>query len=179
MALTITNTEVFKDGDARVMKFDGATSVLTLGSTLVLGTEFTFIGWFALGDTGAFMAVAGFQAPASDSYPLLFSYGATTIYTHDGTSATSVIDADLFDGNWHQVGVVRNGTNVKFYLDGAQTGVDKTLGTNNALSINRIGNRNGAFNYAGKMSDVRAYSGLLTAAEISQMFTNERAKYNV
>ena len=110
------------------------------------------------------------------SFDYKYEYQETpNVYGTDG--ANWINPLNLFDGNWHQVVVTRAGTLVKFYLDGAQTGTDKTLGSNNSLSINRIGNRNGAFYYAGKMSDVRIYEGLLSVAEISQLFTNEEHKY--
>jgi len=61
---------------------------------------------------------------------------------------------------------------------GAGSGTDAApvAGTTNLIVGNNTG---GTLAYDGLINDLRIYDGLLSAAEVSQLFSNERAKYNV
>lgn len=157
------------DSDAPVYALDlnGTNENMTLSSGVNIGTNFSVLFWGKPTDvTSTYCAVAG--NTTGDSYPLLLKVDSHAIYSHDGTSAVNIVPP-AFVNQWHLYAVVRNGTNVKFYIDGVQSGTDKTLGTNNALTITQIASRKGGFFFKGLYGEVQILTGSLTAAETASI----------
>jgi RHS repeat-associated protein len=88
------------------------------------------------------------------------------------STATSPTAIPL-DGKWHQVAVVRSGTSIQFYLDGATQGAAQTLSnaTANAATPLHVGGfPGGAFSFQGGLDEVAMYSKGLTAASIGEKY---------
>jgi hypothetical protein len=97
----------------------------------------------------------------------------------DDSSKVSVT-SDAFtniSGAWHFVAVTHNTTTnlVKFYLDGSQTGVDKTMvktPTSGGVNLPVMGFDGFYAAYTGNLEEVGVWSRELSSAEISQLYNN-------
>lgn len=148
---------------------NGTDENMTL-SGISIGTNFSVLFWGKPTDAAStYCAVAG--NTTGDSYPLLLEVDSPTIFSHDGTSNVNVVPL-AFVNEWHLYAVVRNGTNVKFYIDGVQVGTDKTLATNNSLTITQIGTRKSQFWFKGLYGEVQILTGSLDPAETGSIKSN-------
>lgn len=150
------------------LNLNGADENMTLSSGVNLGTNFSILFWGKLDATPAqYNAIAG--NTTGDSYPILLKADTYNIYTHDGTSATFVASTSVMINQWHLYAVVRNGTSVKFYQDGVQVTPDKTLASNNAVTVTQIGTRKSQFWFKGLFGELQILTGSLTAAETASI----------
>lgn len=80
----------------------------------------------------------------------------------------------ISDTNWHHVVVVRNGSTIKFYIDGVAAGTTSGLNTAdlvNSAEASSIGSYiTGTFLFSGSLDDVRLYNRALSAGEVSQLY---------
>ena len=107
---------------------NGVNSKLDLPSISLGTTHTVFYVLKAL--TGATGVVTGF----STSGYLTYTDGSNWYYSNGG----SVNVALAFGTTTKILAVRRNGTTVQFFLNGTQTGVDKTLGSNNATTATTL-----------------------------------------
>ncbi len=85
----------------------------------------------------------------------------------DGYLNTAGNASDLANGNWHHIAFVRNGTTLRYFVDGV---LDKTVGSNQNLSNNAkitLGSIvcPGA-NFGGSMDEIRIWNTARSAAQI-------------
>jgi len=99
---------------------------------------------------------------SGSGFYLLYFQSNTLYYNVSGGFVTV---AQVIDSSWHHLAVTRNGTSVKFYVDGAQVGATQTLAANNANAFVGTGN-NGAMN----AYDMRLYSVEKSAGEIAAIY---------
>jgi hypothetical protein len=105
----------------------------------------------------------GVNGTAGTPNQLTFFYGGTANLSLSFTD--SVASPILFDGGWHEVGIVRSGSSYQLYVDGVARG---SAGTSSlAISTNtvyRIGRRN-AFSgfYNNAISEVQVFDEVRTA----------------
>jgi hypothetical protein len=134
-------------------------------------------------------------------YHTSFEYTSTTLYYYvwnglstlpacaSWTIATS--GAQINQGSWYQVVVVRTGDVFTPYVNGAPLGTGSTtatavtgIGTTNDISIGGFGNNGsggGSYNYYPKCSiaNSKMYNRALTAAEVLQNFNALRGRFGI
>jgi hypothetical protein len=157
------------------LQFDGVDDYVELASSPVTGNaDFTVEGWFLSQDDDGLSSCSG-------NFERLIGIGGTrlevgecdgifTLYSNQSGAISSSVNTG--DGNWHHFAVVKNGINVKVYIDG-----NEEINFNNggpAFSLAnpfRIGRwpGGGAFdqNWEGKIDEVRIWSIPRTAGEIA------------
>lgn len=181
-AIVNTATTISKEGGIYAMDFNGTTSKIDCGSYDTLVGDKTFIAWikprtYGAGNFGRLLNNDKFAIGIRGigSMRLYESNdGATTIYSPVGS---------IVLGNTYLVVITRTFAGiVNFYINGVlsgtanQSGGAPVVGTTNIT----IGNTSAA-NYTldGKLSGVRIVNGILSAAEISNLFSAERKFYNI
>ncbi|MDD5430809.1 MAG: LamG domain-containing protein [Candidatus Pacebacteria bacterium] len=174
-------------------KIGGCLSFSGNGDHVFIGDKFdtpytaplTISLWISTAQSGgAFISKQGYDSPWTgwifESYaPNQIRY---QVYGSGGSNRLGKIWNVFYqDGNWHHLVLVKGNNaaaNLKLYIDGVeQTSVAATYDTlTQTVSTNfncEIGARDGtnqAFN--GKMDDVRLYSRVLTADEISKLYSS-------
>jgi hypothetical protein len=94
-------------------------------------------------------------------------YGLSFLYSYDG-STQSIIHTPWVpsDTSWHHIAVIRNGADLKIYVDGTQVGTTASLGTNtiyNSSSVLQLGaleNPAQIYYFNGYMDEVRVSKGI-------------------
>ena len=100
-----------------------------------------------------------------------------------GTSGSATLTAEgLFDGDWHQVVTVRNGTTFQLFVDGQlSSSTVATVGDIDNTNTLRIGaSSDSTGDYDGRIDDVRMYTRALTSGDVAQLYaTSNDAPINV
>lgn len=187
---TLTNTAVTpkRAGNIWAMEFNGSTSKLDCGSYNTLVGDKSFVAWIKAGRI------------SSSSLEYIFNNGSLLLAIDNGTWYVSngiLISSDgslsapsAYSSNNaikrmipFQVVVTRTSAGVvNIYVNGVLTGTaNQASGTPVAGSTNlTLGSSSASSNpLDGHMSAVRIIDGILTAQEISQLFSNERRNYGV
>ena len=137
----------------------------------------------AYSNGGVLLRTTGTSHPPADRVRLL--------YFTNGSNGTGVDSVSTLTTGWHHIVGTYNGnglnhSNCGLYIDGQSSAVtDPTFGNPTTIpqsqdfGIGGIGDESGQYNWDGKIAEVRVYSKVLTAAEISQNFNATRAKYGV
>ena len=164
------STSVFKYGTG-ALKFNGTTDYLPTPAktALALGAgDFTIECWLYPTVTGL-MRFMGQTDPGVSSYPIQLRTSATnTIVAQAVTSggvytATSTLIATA--NAWTHVAFVRDGTTIRIYIGGVQSGTNATIGTlalvssTNAFSVGAFGEYASDF-WSGYIDDVRITKGI-------------------
>ena len=181
--LTNTATTVVKDSEVNTMSFNGTTSKVDCGVPDTLVGDKTFVFWmkpYGLGesdgesDSGCIFHNGKLYLRMGSSGRLYLVNDVTFRYSPNNIcplwewSFIVITRDEVVPSIWY-----RNGA-----AAGAGSGTDAApvAGTTNLIVGNNTG---GTLAYDGLINDLRIYDGLLSAAEVSQLFSNERAKYNV
>lgn len=187
---TLTNTAVTpkRAGDIWAMEFNGSTSKLDCGSYNTLVGDKSFVAWIKA------------ERISSASLEYIFNNGSLLLAIDNGTWYVSngiVVSSDGSLGvptaysasnvikrmTPFQVVVTRTSTGVaNIYVNGVLTGsANQASGTPAAGSTNlTLGASSTSSNLLdGHMSAVRIIDGILTAQEVSQLFSNERRNYGI
>ena len=164
------STSVFKYGTGS-MSFNGTTDYLPTPAKTALAFgagDFTIECWLYPTVTG-FMRFMGQTDPSVISYTIQLRTSATnTIVAQAVTSggvytATSTLIATA--NAWTHVAFVRDGTTIRLYIGGVQSGTNATLGTTavlsstNAFSVGAFGEYVSDF-WSGYIDDVRITKGI-------------------
>jgi hypothetical protein len=174
--MTATAMVLGKVGQA--LNFDGVNDRITLSNLDTYATHSVSL-WLKRGQTSSATSEGLIGCNTSGGWSL--GIDTTTdgrIYNGKiGTSAhysTGVIT----DTNWHHVVETRDGTNVKFYIDGALdstvSDTDASFSCSGGAASYAIGDANSSLPYKGRLDDVRLYNRVLTATEISQIYTRTK-----
>jgi len=183
---TLTNTAVTptRAGNIWAMNFNGTSSILNCGNYDSLVGDKTIVAWYfynpystmpapRLIDNGKLYIYSSYSDPR---YWYMTSNGSTTVSSGIMTSPV---------GRWKQIVVTRTSTGVaNFYIDGVLSGTaNQASGTPVAGTLNiSIGAYVPSYTdqaFRGQMSAVRIINGILTAQEVSQLFSNERRNYGI
>jgi hypothetical protein len=187
---TLTNTAVTpkRAGNIWAMEFNGSTSKLDCGSYNTLVGDKSFVSWIKA------------ERISSSSLEYLFNNGSLLLAIDNGTWYVSNGILISSDGSFSapsaysasgaikrmtpfHLAVTRTSTGVvNIYVNGVLTGsANQASGTPVAGSTNlTLGASSTSSNLLdGTMSAVRIIDGILTAQEISQLFSNERRNYGV
>lgn len=158
------------------MKFDGAGDYVTFADSadFALGTgDFTVECWFYEVATGAIRQIVGQHSTAStpnSSFLMLSDAGKVSFSAFYGSSAATVANAASHTVSaWHHVAGVRDGTNIRLYLDGVHIGAAaiSTNTVNNStlnLAIGTVMNDTtrdaGGYDFNGYIDDLRITNGV-------------------
>jgi hypothetical protein len=188
--LVNTATTVAKDGEIRAMLFDGATSKIDCGDPDDLTGDKTFVVWFKIRkhSSGGLSRLIDNGGPnlGTDNRFSIYTYNIVPgrIYARNDTAAAMSSSSNAYKLNeWSMLVLVRpaSGSGCSFYINGVDDTLDGDAGTPAAgtqnIIIGNCATADRTFN--GLISDVRIIDGLLSAAEISQLFSNERSKYRI
>lgn len=97
-------------------------------------------------------------------------YPSVGIYYSDGTSTISAIACNLDADTKYDIVITREGTTIKGYVNGVQTGVTRTLGSNNDFIFDTIGSYNSGADYHGGTDEfIEYYDRALTDSEINNL----------
>jgi hypothetical protein len=187
-----TNTTDAVAGGGAV-QFFGASCITAINQTLtnlndVLTGSFTFSGWVKTtasqgGDSDDAVSGASIfwayndHSGTNDAIPLAItgSKAAFSARDHLGDSFTVHSLSSVNDGNYHLITVTRdqNSGQMKMYVDGNFEA--STFGTTDPLNGNNYFISIGGTvisSYTGILDDVQVYSGVLSAAEVTGIYTN-------
>lgn len=174
-----TAVEVVKENDVYAMRFNGSTSKIDCGSYDTLIGDKTFVTWVnnkyplsgirnrILSNSKAILSIR------EDLKRVEFiSDGATAI--NSGSGSTSLNKPLMIVVTRTSIGLTT------FYLNGVVTGTSNQSSGTPAAGITNI--TIGTFGsdwYRGLVPSVRIYDGLMTPAEIAQLYSNEKQKYGL
>ena len=168
------------------IKFDGVNDYIQIPSNLSLTTgDFTINTWLKYGPGGGNSREI-FSMYIDPGQLLLYMEGGDDfLYFYmedtDGDTISVVDTTERTDNEWHMVSVMREGTTIKFFLDGV------SVGTNDASSIDTLpnctslfigaidygggcGTSPSSFFYDGYMDEFRVYDRALTSTEVTRLY---------
>jgi hypothetical protein len=165
----------FQNGGSLI--FDGTDDVVNVVGNFGTYSNYTICYW-AVRDAENKMPI-GSRLNAN-----FYWYGDNSWrYTHSGGGGEYYYakNVSIPLGSWGHLCVVYNGANVSIYRQGIYQGQQSTTGTANWSQGIRIGNAYAAGGYFwnGKISTVQFYNRALSAAEITQNFNAQRARFGL
>lgn len=172
-SFTNTDVTVVRDGQIYVNRCNGTTSTINLGSSISLGTVFSFFIWVKLKYKGTYHAFAGYN---NSSYPLLYLDTTDSLFVHDGTGAINVNNIGYDLKNWGFLGCTKNGVTVNFYLNGIKVGTNN-FASENSLTIDRLYQRNSGLFLKGEVGPVYIFNSIISDGYISSLYTSTKFKY--
>ncbi len=177
-AITNTSVDIVRDGDIYAQKYNGSTSKLDAGTPDTFIGDKTFIAWikpYSFGEgpsNGRGKIIDNTQVEWS-----LIGDGTAMLFRRDGQEASVTGTINL--NKWQFVVAVSkaNGDSI-LYVNTVATGAEANKGTPAAGNSIIIGNNDAQDRtFDGLINAVRIYDGLLSAQEISQIYTSEKERY--
>jgi len=191
---TATSTWAFIDTETpapnytSALDFDGALIDginINNDSSLEPSTSFTLSCWIKSETSQNFYAYPVYKESLDSSHVAYGFYlqGSSTIATTVTTNGVITSDniGDLRDGKWHHVVQTYDGSGMKVYLDGVQSGTTKSITGNVVYSATStelyIGNTrrtspSGYFSFKGNISNVALFNTAIDAAGVSTLFNS-------
>jgi len=181
-SVVATDVEVVKEGSIYAMRFNGSTSKIDCGDYSDLTGDLTFLAWVNVVSFGE----AG-EGRILDNGPMRMSvnsFGGNPIYllsSDSGSNSARTATDSLKKYEWQLVAFVRrsDGT-TNCYLDGILSNTaDQDSGTPLVGTANiTVGNNFAQTRtFDGDIAEVQVISGLLTAEEISQVYSSQKHLY--
>ena len=135
-----------------------------LNRSLEDGTLRTAYDLAGTGSNGATMFSSGVGPCASNTFR--FQYG-------NGGGTTSICGPALTNGTWYQAVATWNSAGATLYLNGVKVGSSATVPSITVGTNSYIGSNGGSQRYmAGTIGETRLYNKTLSAAQVSQLYTN-------
>ena len=158
--------------------FDGVDDYVSIphNSVLNFGTgDFSVSMFVKTTQSTAGILMAKFVSNVGFYWYVSVTSGKQQFYVGDGTFTHGPSSSDVNDNQWHHLCVSVNRTTdiVTFYLDGVADGtfsIAARIGTTDNAGNLRLSNT--SQRYDGKMFDPRIYSDVLTADEVTYLYTN-------
>ena len=185
---TFINTETPAPNYTSALDFDGALIDginINNDSSLEPSTSFTLSCWIKSETSQNFYAYPVYKESLDSSHVAYGFYlqGSSTIATTVTTNGVITSDniGDLRDGKWHHVVQTYDGSGMKVYLDGVQSGTTKSITGNVVYSATSpelyIGNTrrtspSGYFSFKGNISNVALFNTAIDAAGVSTLFNS-------
>jgi len=178
--LTNTSTSIVKSTPGYVMEFDGSASKVDTGVPDTFVGDKTLTVWINLRSYGE-----GTEGRIFDNGKLMWYVNDTSDrlnLTSEGVTIVTSTTDSLSLNKWLHVCVTReaDGT-ANFYVNGVLASApDLDSGLPSSGTDTYIGNNDGGTRaFDGFMGPVRVYDSILTIAELNQLFSAERNKYQV
>lgn len=183
----LTSCTLTGSGGTLALTFDGATSLVNLGTTNGgnVTTSWTCEAWIYPTGYGEGNAGRVFQHSSGSLTGFIFSLdnSAVTAGLQLNTYATSGFSARI--GNcitlnaWQQVALSFSSGTATFYVNGASIGSSSITSPSSYTGNDFIGNNSGATNtFAGNIAIVRLYGSSLTAAQIKDNFDSFKGRFS-
>jgi hypothetical protein len=184
---TLTACTLTGSGGTTAFSFDGATSLVNLGTTNGgnVTTSWTVEAWinptgFGEGNSGRI-----FQHSSGSLTGFIFSLdnSAVTAGLQINTYAVSGFSARIGNcitlNEWQQVALSFSSGTATFYVNGTSIGSSSVTSPSAYTGSDYIGNNSGATNtFAGNISMVRLYRNALSAAEIKNNYDVFKGRYS-
>ncbi len=161
----------------RALSFGGVSDEVDCGSNTLIrgGTECTFSFWMNSDDNTDGRAVITQWNSGGELNWGLWAMGSGKIQFHDGVSA-NLSDSNLYnnDGNWYHVSVTKNGTAVKFYVNGILHSSATSSGStidNNGVENTFIGSKQTGDYFDGEIGNLKVFNSELTIDQIRELYT--------
>lgn len=188
----VGNTHSVPGKFGNALDFDGTGDYVEFGvvDAFKFAGDFSIVATFAYTGTANQIVISAARGGAGDIRWSLFhsNFAGAFVFDIDDNTTGMFVEADtaINDGTYHQVVGVRDGDNLRIYVDGREdgtpvdiTGYGSLAGNTNAT---RIGNEaDGGLDLNGQISDVKIYDRALIASEVRdlyidsfQMFAQER-----
>ncbi len=159
--------------------FDGGSEYIQYSDdpTLNISDEISISIWINLTSTGSQMRVVDRQDGGNSGYSLLIgASGDPEFFIGDGVDFQGVSDANNLQTNiWSHVVAIWNGTHVKVYINGSQSGssVLQSAPAEHSTSM-RIATRSNSLGefFPGNLDEIGIWNRTLTDAEITQLYNN-------
>jgi len=178
---TCSNCPVFTTGvHGGAYDFDGENDyIITTFDLTPLDTTFALEAWVKHdGGTGQF-AIIGDNNTGTNFAWQKTDAANTLRLMGGGISNADYTNTDVFDGVWHHVVLVNNGTNSYAYVDGEYRSSAATNADPSATGDMWIGARGGTTNYwNGSIDEIKIYDHVLTSAEIYELYASNLRKYD-
>lgn len=178
---TITNGVTYDTAGGGSWSFDGTNDYITLGNN----TSFNFAsGFFTISVWVNFSNVSGqrsiitnYQSGSNGWSLQLFGGVIIASYSGDGidTTGTTVIQANT----WYYITITGQPGTYKLHINGIQDGSTYTGIVNLSGSSTIIGQIAGSSYFNGNMTDIRAYTRVLSASEILAYYNTTKARYGL
>ncbi|ELS02293.1 laminin G domain-containing protein [Xenococcus sp. PCC 7305] len=136
--------------------------------------DFTVESWIKADPNQGNSSIMEKWSSGGVGYPFIIRYNSTgtiTLARYDGSSNPTIIStATINDGEFHHVAFVKEGNDLKLYIDGQLDGttVDTTTGDTTNTSSLFLGSVNNSFHFKGELDDLRIWNVARTEAEIQQ-----------
>jgi len=184
---TLTACTLTGSGGTTAFSFDGATSLVNLGTTNGgnVTTSWTVEAWinptgFGEGNSGRI-----FQHSSGSLTGFIFSLdnSAVTAGLQINTYAVSGFSARIGNcitlNEWQQVALSFSSGTATFYVNGTSIGSSSVTSPSAYTGSDYIGNNSGATNtFAGNISMVRLYRNALSASEIKNNYDVFKGRYS-
>ena len=155
---------------AKCISFDGENDYIQIPNESVfdLATDMTIAAWVRLEteEEGTYTIVS----KGESFWFFMDTYAKATVFFCDGLGQPVQSSLNIFDGKWHHVAAVYDGSERAIYVDGIKDASSSStasivLNDNNLLiGNNELCSDNNKFN--GEIREVRIYSGRLSDSEI-------------
>ena len=162
-------------------EFDGVDDYIAVNKQIMNASEdFAVSVWYKTSHPNNNIVIMDADIDGSwSSDGWTFSYGFFRIA--DGSSG---INTPVFynrDGNWHHVGVVRDGTDIKVYSDGSLNSTTdiSSLGEIGNINLNYIGKRGGGVPeyWNGSIDEIIIWNRSLSVDEIEELYNTSKGAF--
>lgn len=150
----------------------GGIRIKTADSALTQSNTVTYSFWMQKSPATELHILSTYATPPSGTWDTSNALFSSSTELGVGSIASpnysTSISGAHFDGTWHHVAIVSDGTNVEFFLDGVSKGtVTQTLTLESTLYLGDFGSGK---NYSGLMDDFRIYNRALNATDVTELF---------
>ncbi|MCK5044445.1 LamG domain-containing protein [Candidatus Parcubacteria bacterium] len=165
------------------LSLDGINDYVDCGSndSLNFGTNDFTIALWAKTKEDSFRSLAGKTDSTANSGYSIDSYGEIRFILDDNNSYMAETTETIDDNNWHHIVALREGDNLKIYIDGLLSATDSGNDNINVTSDYPfiIGARNSGADafFDGSVDDVRIYNYARTAEEIRKDYNTGLAAH--
>ncbi len=169
----------------QAIQFDGANDYITMGDVDALDglTTTSWSAWIkTTATTEKHFIDKSFCGGTSGDGPVDFgvnfsTVGKVAVYLANGSTVSGVVEGaiDVNDGEWHMATFTYDGSTILIYVDGRLDTTTAWAGgaltsTSNAVEIGGNCNGHGGLFWSGQIDEARAYSRVLSAAEIKALY---------
>jgi hypothetical protein len=143
-----------------------------------IGTVHSFVAWIRLIDTAEEHLLFGGVAWNDGGYLWWGDYVSPNVYNvyYSADGSSKGLQLTLTAATWYQVGISRNGTTVRWYVDGVQMGTD-TLAANNSMDkmkyIIGLDTNSTAYNLDGDIDHAILWDVVLTDEEFARLYREQ------
>jgi len=144
-----------------------STNEWALASPHNIGTVHSFTAWIYTSFTNEEFILFGGQAWNDGGYLWWADYaGSANLYDvyYSGDGTTVGLEMTITNNTWHQIGISRNGTIIRWYLDGKYMGTD-TLAADKAVDtfqyVHSLAADSTAYSFNGKISHAMLWNRTL------------------